>query len=145
MRVNLRKPGGVIYADEAYLIYGILYGVQNELGRFAREKQYGDCLAKRFSENLIPFQREVPLSNSGNIVDFIVFGKIVLELKAKRLLVHMDFDQVQRYLQESWLKLGILVNFREPRLHPRRVVRYDEPKLGRNHQTRLGKVEGLSL
>lgn len=128
MTTNIKELAKLIFPKESYVITGVLFSVQNELGRFAREKQYGDKIVERFSEKYVPFQREVHLSNSGNVVDFIVFDKIILELKAKRFLVQLDFDQVQRYLQESQLSLGILVNFREMKLRPRRVVKYSEEK-----------------
>ena len=37
----------LIYPELSYAINGICFTVQNELGRFAREKQYGDAIATR--------------------------------------------------------------------------------------------------
>ena len=37
----------LIYPELSYAINGIFFTVQNELGRFAREKQYGDAIATR--------------------------------------------------------------------------------------------------
>lgn len=65
------------------------------------------------------------IGKSGNTADFIIDHKIILELKAKRALVSEDFEQTQRYLQETQLKLGILVNFRHQYLKPVRIVRID--------------------
>lgn len=36
-----------------------------------------------------------------------------------------DYEQTQRYLQITGLKLGFLVNFRDKYLKPSRVVRID--------------------
>ena len=45
-----------------------------------------------------------------------------MELKTAPFLVKEHFDQVKRYLYQTNLKLGILVNFRDKRLHPKRVL-----------------------
>ena len=90
----------------------MLFKTHNTSGSFGREKQYGDTVAELLYLSGVQFQRECAIGGSGNIADFIVDSKIVLELKAKRFLIQEDFDQVQRYLQESQLLLGVVVNFR---------------------------------
>lgn len=37
-----------LYKDKTYDLRGILFSVHNELGRFAKEKQYGDKTEKKF-------------------------------------------------------------------------------------------------
>ncbi len=115
----------LIYPELSYTISGILFSVHNELGQYAREKQYGDAIEKKFKESRIAYKREVTISNSGNVLDFIVDNKIALELKAKRILTKEDYNQTQRYLQETQLKLGVLVNFRDKYIKPTRIVRID--------------------
>lgn len=115
----------LIYPELSYTITGILFSVHNELGQYAREKQYGDAIEKKLKESHIVYKREVIISNSGNVLDFIVDNKIALELKAKRVLTKEDYNQTQRYLQETRLKLGILVNFRDKYIKPTRIVRID--------------------
>jgi GxxExxY protein len=121
---QLRKKE-LFYPELSYSIVGILYATHNQLGCFAREKQYGDEIEKRLKEIGMHYRRECAIGNSGNVVDFIVDDKIILELKAKRVLLNEDFDQVQRYLQETGLQLGILANFRSKYLKPLRVVKVD--------------------
>lgn len=127
MTANLLKPDKVLYPDLSYKVFGILFSVHNEVGCFGREKQYGNRIEEKLAEARIPFQRECPLGASGNVLDFIIDTVIILELKSKRFLTQSDFDQVQRYLQESQLKLGILVNFRAQYLKPQRIIRLDSP------------------
>ncbi len=127
MTANVLKPSEVLYADLSYRLTGLLFKTHNEIGCFGREKQYADRLAVLLSEAQIAFRRECRIGDSGNIADFVIDNKIVLELKAKRFLVQDDFNQVQRYLQEAQLQLGVLVNFRSRYLKPMRVIRIDKP------------------
>ena len=68
------------------------------------------------------FVREKQIGNSGNIVDFLIENKIILELKAKRLITKEDYFQMQRYLQASGLEIGLIVNFRDSHIKPKRVL-----------------------
>jgi len=115
----------IIYPELSYAITGICFGVHNEKGRFLREKQYGDEIELRLKEKKVPYRREYPIDRAGNIVDFVVDNKVVLEIKAKRLIEKQDFYQVQRYLQTANLKLGLLVNFRNRYLKPVRIVKIE--------------------
>ena len=74
-------------------------------------------------EKQIKFQRELQIGESGNIVDFLIDNKVILELKGKPALTRQDYDQIQRYLQSTKIKLGLLVNFRNKYLSPKRVIR----------------------
>ena len=44
----------IIYPELSYKLSGIIYSVQNNLGRFCNEKQYGDALEYRLKEILEP-------------------------------------------------------------------------------------------
>ena len=113
---------GFLYEDLSFQIIGILIEVHKELGSYARERQIADLLERKFKERQINFKREIQIGDSGNVVDFIVEDKIILELKTVGFLIEEHFDQVKRYLHQTNLKLGILVNFRDKRLHPKRVL-----------------------
>ena len=108
----------LIYPELSYLITGICFAVHNELGRYAWEKQYSDAVEQSLKENEIPYQREAAIGNTGNIADFIIDDKLIVEVKAKRFPVKEDYYQIQRYLQASQKKLGLLVNFRQRYLKP---------------------------
>ncbi len=106
------NKGGLICPELSYLLTGIFFATHNELGQFYREKQYGNLIENKLKESKINYKREVIIGNSGNIIDFIVENKILIELKAKRIVLRQDYYQVQRYLQETGLQLGLLINFR---------------------------------
>ena len=116
----------LIYPELSYKINGALFKTHNEIGRYGREKQYGDLLEKIFKELGIQYKQEVRVGDTGNIVDFVVEGKIILELKTVRIITKDDYYQVQRYLQALNIKLGILINFRSEYLQPKRVILIDK-------------------
>jgi len=121
--------GNIIHRDLSYQINGILFATHNELGKYTSEHQVCDFIESKIKEFGISYKRELVLS-SINIeeeygrhrVDFLIDNKIVLEIKCKRFLVKNDYYQLRRYLQILNLSLGILVNFREDRLHPKRIL-----------------------
>jgi GxxExxY protein len=112
----------LFYPELSYTITGICFSVHNLLGRYSREKQYGDAIESKFKEASIPYERERRIDKHGNIADFVIDSKILLELKAKQIVLKSDYYQVQRYLQSSGLRLGILVNFHRRYLVPKRVL-----------------------
>jgi|SRR3989344_6115638 len=119
----------LIYADITFKIRGILYRTHNELGRYCNEKQYADSVENYLIKLGIKYEREKVLSPmfhkemiGRNKVDFLILDLIVLEIKTKRVLTREDYYQVKRYLVALNKKLGILVNFRQAFLVPKRVL-----------------------
>lgn len=127
---NLHKKE-IIYRELSFRINGLLFDVHNKLGRLCREKQYGDALEKALEKEGISFVREKEIPMDGidnrrtNIVDFIVDGKLLIDLKAKPIVTKDDYYQMQKYLQASGCKLGLIVNFRNLHLRPLRIVRHN--------------------
>ena len=123
--------GKILYRELSYRVTGLLFEVHNALGRYCREKQYGDALAKLLTESNIAFEREKPLplplveDIDTNKADFIVEESILLELKAKPIVSKADYVQIQRYLQATKIKLGLLINFRNKYLKPIRIIRFN--------------------
>ncbi|MFA6376237.1 MAG: GxxExxY protein [Candidatus Paceibacterota bacterium] len=124
----------LLHPELSYQITGLCFKAHNILGRFAKEKQYCDLLEQLLIKENIKYQREVRiefrLSNQnndfigGNIADFIIKDLIVIECKAKRFIVKDDYYQIQRYLEATNLKLGLIVNFRDRYLKPKRIINY---------------------
>ncbi len=121
----------IIYKELSFKINGLLFDIHNKLGRLCREKQYGDAFEKVLKEEGVVFEREKEIPMSGidnrrtNIVDFIVDGRLLIDLKAKSIVTKDDYYQMQKYLQAGSYKLGLIVNFRNLHLRPLRVVRHN--------------------
>ena len=119
----------IIHKELSYVINGLLFKVHGLLGRYCREKQYGDALEKLLNDSRIKFEREKALpiqvidNQLTNKVDFVIENKILLELKAKPLILKEDYYQTQKYLQAGNYRLGLIVNFRNRYLKPIRIIR----------------------
>lgn len=120
----------LIYKHESYKIIGLCMDVHNHLGKGFSEIVYKDALEYEFKKHLIPFQREREFEvNYKDIVlphkfyaDFVVWDKIILEIKNVSKLNNEHIEQTLNYLTVSKSKLGIVVNFKERELEYKRVV-----------------------
>ena len=125
MTTNIKQEVSpkVIYPELSYKLIGILFNTHKELGSYAREKQYADLIEKKLKESNLLYKRELAIANTGNILDFLIDKKIILELKSVREVTSEHYRQIQNYLQQTKIKLGILVNFRSASLKPSRIIR----------------------
>jgi len=120
----------LIYKEEAYEIIGKCFEVHNNLGPGFLEIIYKDALEYEFKKAKIPYKREqkYEVNYKGIILphkfyaDFVVFDKIILEVKAVRGIVDEFVAQSINYLKVSDNKLALLVNFGELKLNSRRLV-----------------------
>ena len=116
--------------EESYKIIGACLEVHNELGPGFLEPVYQEALVVELTNQNIPFQREVPLPikykesvlNKSYIADFMQYEKIILELTALDTLTPTHESQVLNYLKATGFRLGILVNFGQPKLQYKRLV-----------------------
>ena len=121
----------VIYPELSYTLNGLLFSIHNSIGRYGREKQYGDALERLLNDQNISFSREEALpikeidDGFTNKADFVINNQLLVELKATPIVTREDYAQVHRYLQASGLKLGLLVNFCNKYLKPIRIIRFN--------------------
>mgnify|MGYP000503477909 CR=1 FL=1 len=119
----------LIYPQLSYKLVGLLFEVHKELGGKYQEKYYQRAVEKILQEKGLAYQKEVQVdlrfkeAKIGKyFLDFVIDGKIVLELKASPILHPDDFRQVLAYLKAHNLKLGILANFRGTKLVYKRIL-----------------------
>ncbi len=104
--------------------------VRRERGKGFNEVVYGDALEKEFIDHIINYSSETSynIHYKGNLLphkykaDFIIYNKIILEIKAIRCLTDSHIKQTLNYLAVSKLKLGLLINFGEDSLTHKRVI-----------------------
>lgn len=121
----------IIYKKEAYKIIGICMEVHSILGQGFSEIVYKDALELEFRNRGISFEREKmfqviykeTILPHSFFADFVVDDKIILEIKTVSEIHDAHVKQTLNYLAVSGLDLGIVVNFREPELTYKRLVR----------------------
>lgn len=104
--------------------------VHKELGMGFKEVVYKDALEFELSRNDIHYMREkrFEIKYKGYILphsyaaDFVVYDKIILEIKATPVIVNNFVMQTINYLKASGLQLGIIANFGQNSFIYQRVV-----------------------
>ncbi len=129
MQQITNKTNKILYPDLSYQICGLCFRVHNDLGNFRSEKSYADALEKILQQSDIRHSRETSLKPSfeneegrRNIPDFMIEDKIILDVKAKRIITKEDYYQMKRYLISSNKRLGLIVNFRQKYISPKRIL-----------------------
>jgi GxxExxY protein len=121
-----------------HAIIGAAIEVHRALGPGLLEAVYEECLAKELTLREIPFERQKPVPlvykdlklECGYRLDFLVAGRIVVEIKSVEALAPVHESIMLTYLRLSGCKLGLLVNFYVPVLKDglRRFVWHYEPE-----------------
>lgn len=112
-----------------YKILGLCMEVHNNLGHGFLEIVYKDALEFEFKRNQIPYEREkeYPVNYKGILLphrffaDFIVFEKIILEVKGVNGIHDEHVAQAINYLKVSKNEVALVVNFGEPKLTFKRI------------------------
>lgn len=122
----------LIYPELSYQIMGVLFKVHNKLGNMQKEVYYQRAVEEELKAQKISYERElsVDLKYEGgkigkHVIDFVIDGKILLELKTVDYLKPHHLNQTLSYLKDLNLKLGIIANFRKERLQYKRVIHPD--------------------
>ncbi len=129
--LKINSMNQIIYPEKSYDIIGKCFEVHNQLGAGFLEIVYKDALEFEFRKAGIPFEREKEyLVNYKGVIlphkfyaDFVVFGNIILEVKAISEIPDFAIAQAINYLKVSNNKLALIVNFGEPKLCYKRIVR----------------------
>jgi len=111
----------LLYREESYKIRGAAFKVYKALGCGHKESVYQRALAQALTSRGLKVEKEkrLPVIFEGERVgvyvpDFLIEGKIIIELKAKQILIMQDIKQFWQYLTSTEYELGFLINFGKP-------------------------------
>ncbi len=102
------------------VIIGAAIDVHRELGPGYFEKVYEQAMALELRSRGLSFAMQVPVAVCykgekihGQILDMVVEGKVILELKSVEMLLQVHEAQIISYLKSTEIPVGLLINFKE--------------------------------
>jgi len=118
-----------LYKELTYQIIGCLYEVHKELGSVHKEIIYHKAIAIELDRQNIPFIEEssVDVKYKDKKIglyrpDFIIDGKVILEIKVAPMITKAMQDQVYYYVKGTKYKLVLLANFGTSKVGIKRLI-----------------------
>ena len=111
---------------------GCAFRVHNVLGCGFLEKVYENALIHEIGKNpmkvSVEQQKSIQVVYDGIVVgnyiaDILIGSAIILELKASKEIDNIHQAQLLNYLKATSLNLGLILNFGQPKLQIKRLVR----------------------
>lgn len=105
-------------------VIGAAIEVHRMLGPGLLESAYEVCLCHELALRKLTFRRQVPVPvtykavnlDCGYMLDLIVEGQVIVELKSVDAIQAVHAAQLLTYLRLLDKRVGLLINFRVPRL-----------------------------
>ncbi len=124
----------LILKDEIYTIISCALEIIKGVGHGLHEKPYENSLAVEFRHRGIDFeqQRSFPVvwreTRVGEFIpDLIAYGKIIIDTKTIERITDIERGQMLNYLRISGLPLGLIINFKKPKLVPHNSFFHSRP------------------
>ena len=118
-----------LHKEETHRLIGCAMEVINTLGHGLLEKPYENALVVEFKLQHIPFQQQPRFSvlyksvHVGEYIpDLIAFNKIVIDTKTIEHIGNSEKGQMINYLKITGLKVGLIINFKHPKLEWERII-----------------------
>jgi GxxExxY protein len=123
------KNKAFLLKEESHAIIGCAFEVLNELGHGLNEKCYENALVVEFRLRGIAFsqqrQFEVLYKNERVglfIPDLIACDQVIVDAKVIDRITDVERGQMLNYLRITKLRVGLILNFKHPRLEWERIV-----------------------
>ena len=118
-----------LYKDETHRIIGCCMEVHNAIGHGLHEKIFENSLVVEFGDQQIPVEQQPhypviykSVEVGKYIPDLICFEQIILDTKTIKEITDRVIGKMLNYLRITKLKVGLIVNFKKPKLEWKRVV-----------------------
>jgi GxxExxY protein len=119
----------IVEKELSYAIMQAAYEVHNQLGPGFFETIYEEAMVRELKvrEMELERQKHIVVAYKGesigeHVLDLVVNGRIILELKAVTEIVRIHEQQALSYLKATGLPLAIVINFGSERVQSSRVV-----------------------
>lgn len=112
-----------------YKIVGCAISIHNEIGHGFREKTYEKALCVDFDDQNLLYSQQLryPIYYKNNkidefIPDLVVENKVIVEAKTVESIIDEHIGQLINYLRISRIKVGLIINFKHPKLQWERII-----------------------
>ncbi|MDF1738923.1 MAG: GxxExxY protein [Verrucomicrobiales bacterium] len=119
------------FEKETGEILSCAFEVANSLGHGLLEKPYENALVVEMALREIPVEQQKRFDVvfkdvvvGEYIPDLIAFGNIIVEVKTIESISDSELGQVINYLKISGFEVGLIVNFKHPKVTWKRVINY---------------------
>jgi GxxExxY protein len=115
--------------DITYAINGAAFEVNRILGSGFLEKVYENALLVELRERGFNAESQIPVKVfyknkvvGEYIIDILVDKKVIVELKTVEKFDNVHEAQLLNYLKASGIQVGLLINFKHPKVEIKRMV-----------------------
>ncbi|MDO8537176.1 MAG: GxxExxY protein [bacterium] len=131
----------LLYKELSYQIQGAAIEVRKNFGPGHKESLYQNAFAEELTSRGITFEQEKSIRiyspKTSKIIgsykpDFVIEGKVLVELKALEKTPRLAVDQLYDYMRNSDCELGYFVNFSTPKLFMKRIIFTNDRKFRRS-------------
>jgi GxxExxY protein len=123
-------PERLLHSDITKGIIGAAIEIHKTLGCGFLESVYEEAMAIELGHRGLQYERQksIDVFYKDRIIkqficDFLIDGKVLIELKALKQLSGLEYAQTLNYLKATGLKVGLLINFGEKTLKYKRFIK----------------------
>ena len=127
---NKLPESALLYSDLTRQIIGSAMEVHSTLGPGFLESVYEEAMAVELDLRNIKYERQTIIDVFYKnrkikrfVCDYLIDGKVLVELKALKQLTVIEHAQTLNYLKSTGLKVGLLMNFGESSLKYKRFIK----------------------
>ncbi len=129
MDTNLHEGTELLHKGLVYSVVGCAFSVLKELGHGFHEKPYENALAVEFGRQGLACnqQQRFDINYKGVKVgefvpDLIVDSSVIVDTKVIDRITDIERGQMLNYLRITKLRVGLILNFKNPKLEWERIV-----------------------
>jgi GxxExxY protein len=129
MDTNGHEGDGLIHRELVYSIVGCAIEVLKGVGHGLHEQPYENALTVEFSLKSIRYdqQRRFPViykdvQITEYVPDLLVEDAVVVDAKVIDRITDHERGQMLNYLRITKLRVGVIINFKKPKLEWERIV-----------------------
>ena len=123
------EPNKLLLKEEVFQIVGAAMEVLNGLGHGLHEKPYENALVAEFGLRKTSFAQQQRFEvlykgiKVGEFVpDLIVFDSVIVDTKTIERITDIERGQMLNYLRITKRRVGVILNFKNPKLEWERIV-----------------------